>query len=250
MSEFRQQLKEYWRYTRSPFQSTVIVIPVIFLYEIGIFFFNRSDMLGLRNGADVLLRYFFGMFGAYGFYAFAISLFVIILFVLWLEYTREGDFQLQPRFIGGMALEGSIYGALLFILISRFAAIELQTGTLLQVSVFQQVILALGAGIYEEFVFRVLIISGVTLLLVNVAGWRRWGALIVASLVSAFVFSSFHYIGYYGDVFQMRSFLLRAFAGVILSAMYILRGFGVTVYAHIVYDLIIILFIAKPVEGI
>ncbi len=245
MNAFKEQLAAYWTYARSPFQSTVIVVPVLLIYELGVFFFNRSDMLGLRNGADVLLRYFFGWFGVYGFYAFAISLLIILLVVLWLEYTREGALELRPRFLGAMLLEGGLYGALLFVLLSRFASLELQRGGSGGISVVQQIILALGAGIYEEFVFRVLIISGVTMLLVSVAQWQRWGAYVVAGLVSALVFSAFHYIGYYGEIFQMRSFLLRGLAGLLLSLMYILRGFGVTVYAHIVYDLIVILFVAQ-----
>ena len=69
-------------------------------------------------------------------------------------------------------------------------------------SIIQQVTLAIGAGIYEEFLFRVLLIYGLNRILGFIFQWsvniRRWGAMIVA----AGIFSAFHFIGEYGDYFS------------------------------------------------
>jgi len=241
MPDWKARFGEYWRYTRFPFQNILIVLPVIFAYELGIFFFNRSDMHGLRNGADVLLRYFLGLAGVYGFYAFAVSLMLIVLVVLWLEYQREGRLELRPAYFGGMLLESLLYGLVLFVLLSRFTAVDLQVIDPVGISTTQRIVLAFGAGVYEEFVFRVLIISGIALLLRNGAGWKPWSAAVIGILFSAVIFSMFHYVGEYGEVFQARTFIIRSFAGVMLSVLYVLRGFGITVYSHIIYDLIIIL---------
>ena len=107
-------------------------------------------------------------------------------------------------------------------------------------SIIQQVTLAIGAGIYEEFLFRVLLIYGLNGILGFIFQWsvniRRWGAMIVA----AGIFSAFHFIGEYGDYFSLDLFLLRFFAGLVLGIVYFVRGFGITAYAHSIYDLIVL----------
>ncbi|MCF7805235.1 MAG: CPBP family intramembrane metalloprotease [Candidatus Marinimicrobia bacterium] len=241
--QFLDGLKQYWDYTRSPYQSIILILPIIVAYEFGLFLFNKSDVTGIRNGADVLLRYFYSLFGLYGFYAFALSLFIIILFALWLEHQRGGDFQIRPKYFLGMLGESLLFGAILFVLLSKIAAVDIQAGTPGNISTVQEIVLALGAGVYEEFVFRVLVVSGVAWILTSLVKWNNISANLVAVLLSAIVFAGFHYVGLYGDAFQNRTFLLRVFAGVLLSGLYVLRGFGITAYSHIFYDLIIILFV-------
>ena len=242
---WQQTLQDYWNYSRSPFQSILLILPVIVAYEIGIFLFNRSDVTGLRNGADVLLRHFFGIFGVSGFYAFGLSLLLIVFFVLWLEYQREGQFEIVPKYVVWMLLESLVFGFVLFVLLTKVSTIGLQINPSDGLSVFHRLVLSLGAGVYEEFVFRVLIVSGVVIILTRLVKWERWSASIAAVLISALLFSWFHYVGEYGDIFQLKTFLLRTFAGVLLSVLYVLRGFGITAYAHIFYDVIVLFFVAQ-----
>ncbi|HKJ66513.1 MAG TPA: CPBP family glutamic-type intramembrane protease [bacterium] len=244
-NRLNQALKDYAAYTRSPLQSVIFVLPVFLLYEGGLFLFNRSDVTGIRNGADVLLRQFYGLFGLYGFYAFAVSLLGILLFTFWLEYQREEKISLQPNYFLGMLGESVIYGVILFIFLSKIAAIDLQVAPVLELQTIQQLVLAMGAGIYEELVFRVLIVSGIATLMIVVARWKIHGAYGLGILLSALVFSWFHYVGIYGDSFQVRTFLLRTIAGIVLSVLYVFRGFGITAYTHIFYDFIIILFVSN-----
>jgi hypothetical protein len=49
-----------------------------------------------------------------------------------------------------------------------------------------------------------------------------------------------HYIGMAGDSFSMNTFLFRAVAGFVLSAIFIFRGLGIAVYTHAIYDILII----------
>ncbi len=44
--------------------------------------------------------------------------------------------------------------------------------------------------------------------------------------VGALVFSAFHYIGPYGDPLELPSFTFRTLAGLVFSALYLIRGFG------------------------
>lgn len=104
------------------------------------------------------------------------------------------------------------------------------------------VVLSLGAGIYEELVFRVLLVGGLFGVFRSSGVGRRPAALFAAGL-AALVFSGFHYIGQYGDPFSVSSFLFRFLAGLAFSVLFLIRGFGVTAWTHALYD--VILFLAR-----
>jgi membrane protease YdiL (CAAX protease family) len=100
---------------------------------------------------------------------------------------------------------------------------------------------ALGAGIYEELLFRVLLVGGLAVFARRVLGWRPMPAGVLAALVGAMIFSAFHYIGPYGDPFSLPTFVFRLIAGLLFSAMYLVRGFGITAWTHALYDVFLIL---------
>jgi len=97
-----------------------------------------------------------------------------------------------------------------------------------------------GAGIYEEFLFRVLLIAGVSAIFGFIFQWshkmRKWMAMVFA----AGIFSYFHFIGEYGDYFSFNIFMIRFLAGIILGTIYFFRGFGITAWSHAIYDLIVL----------
>jgi len=99
----------------------------------------------------------------------------------------------------------------------------------------------LGAGIYEELLFRLILLWGMAWLI------RRWwaapkGSLLLAVLVSSLIFASAHYIGRAGETFQWFSFLFRFVAGVFFSILFIYRGFGIAAGTHAAYDILLGLF--------
>ena len=104
----------------------------------------------------------------------------------------------------------------------------------------QQFVLAIGAGIYEEFVFRVILITGMIYVLGFVFQWTSLAKKVGAVFISAILFSIFHFIGPYGDSPQIDLFSIRFMAGLILGTIYVIRGFGVTAYTHTIYDLFVL----------
>jgi len=105
-----------------------------------------------------------------------------------------------------------------------------------------QIVMSTGAGIYEEFVFRVLLVSGIFVFL----RWLRpaWSSALtygIAAIGAAAVFSGFHYIGAYGDPLELSSFTFRFMAGLVLNGLYITRGFGIAVWSHALYDVLVAL---------
>jgi membrane protease YdiL (CAAX protease family) len=100
--------------------------------------------------------------------------------------------------------------------------------------------MAIGAGLYEELLFRVIIVA----LLAN--GFRLLGASRVvggalATVIGALLFSAFHYIGAFGDPLRLESFVFRTIAGLAFSALYLLRGFGITAWTHALYDVAVLM---------
>src|SRR6266545_1234482 len=102
-----------------------------------------------------------------------------------------------------------------------------------------QLMVSLGAGIYEELLFRVLIVGVLAWLARRVLGWGPVAAGVFATVTGALVFSLFHYIGPYGDQLRLASFAFRAIAGVLFSGLYLTRGFGITAWTHALYDVLV-----------
>ena len=230
-------MNSYWRSTRSPLYSFLFTIPLFFIYEIGIFLTSSDDMFILRNGADALMRQILATFGIVGLYWVGAIFFIgiIITFILQRKYWEET--QIHSDYFLLMMMESIAWSALIYFLMSNVYLLLMNpTGSML----VQQVTLAVGAGIYEEFLFRVLLIAGISVILGFIFQWsdksRNWAAMVIA----AGIFSSFHFIGEYGDFFSFNIFMVRFLAGIVLGALYFLRGFGITAWSHAVYDLIVL----------
>jgi hypothetical protein len=72
-------------------------------------------------------------------------------------------------------------------------------------------------------------------------GWKPVASGVFATIIGAFIFSAFHYIGPFGDPLELNSFVFRTVSGLLLSALYLLRGFGITAWTHALYDVILAL---------
>tara|TARA_B100002052_G_scaffold72863_1_gene66015 strand:- start:303 stop:1019 length:717 start_codon:yes stop_codon:yes gene_type:complete len=228
----------YFIQTRSSFYSFLFTIPLFIIYEIGIIFLSKDDIIVVRNGADFLMRAVlesFGIFGLYGLGAIFIIGF-IVTYVFFLKDKDSSDIKTEYLFI--MVFESVVWAIILYIVMSKFMILLMIP---IGKAILQQVILAVGAGIYEEFLFRVFLISGLSSIIRFIFLWDEKGSNIAGLIIAAAIFSGFHFMGEYGDYFTMELFLLRFFAGIVLGILYYVRGFGITAYAHSIYDLIVLI---------
>ena len=104
----------------------------------------------------------------------------------------------------------------------------------------EQFYLAIGAGIWEELFFRVGVLGLCLNFLTKIIKYSEIFSALIAILFAAVLFSLFHYIGPFGDIFTYKSFYIRTWAGIFLGFLYLFRGLGITVYTHIFYDMAII----------
>ena len=231
-------IKRYIKDSKSPLYSLIFIAPVLIGYEILLFTLNQSDIEGIRNGADVLIRRIFHHFNIYGFY-FVGFLVLLSLFLAFQYRLKKGkSVKLKFNYFLLMLLESFFYAFLLIVILNKSNNI-LSAPAILNTKL-HLLIMALGAGIYEEFVFRVIMIGAGLFFFNKLLRWNQTTSKILAIIFASILFSIFHYIGEFGDVFLWRSFFLRTIAGLLLSVLYITRGYGITAYTHTIYDLIIV----------
>ena len=229
--------RSYFINTRSPLYSFLFTIPLFFIYEIGVLFSSTTEMISMRNGADALMRQILSALGIHGFYWIGGIFFIGFVVVYFYQKQYWNEVEVEAKYLILMMFESVIWSIGLYIFMSNVYVLLMTPSRAFMV---QQVILAVGAGIYEEFLFRVLLITGIAGILGFIFQWsealRNW----IAMIIAAGVFSSFHFIGEFGDYFSFNIFMIRLFAGIVLGTLYFMRGFGITAWAHSIYDLIIL----------
>ena len=224
--------------SKTSFYSFLFTLPLFFLYEINILFLSWDDILVVRNGADFLMRNILESFDIYGLYGLGLVFFLGLL-VTYIFFIKEDQQQeVNVNFLFIMLAESMLWSVVLYFLLFKFMVLLMNP---VGKTILQQVTLAIGAGIYEEFLFRVLLIAGLSGILGFVFMWDKTFKNIIAVVLSGGIFSAFHFMGEYGDFFSMELFLIRFFAGLILGVLYIYRGFGITAYTHSIYDLIVLI---------
>jgi hypothetical protein len=234
--------RSYWKASREPRYSLTLAFPLLLLYEGLSLFLTQSAVAGVRNGADVLLKVMFVTFGGrHGLIIFGALLCGAGVWLIVRDLSRHPG-PVRPVILGTMLVE-SVVCATLFGFVAASLTAMLLPGPLAAgtgadfagLPLGTQLVVSLGAGIYEELVFRVLLVSGLTAIGVRL-GWNRSVAVGAAVVASALIFSGFHYIGPFGDPLTLPSFTFRSIAGVMFSGLYVARGFGITAWTHALYD--------------
>jgi hypothetical protein len=232
---------KYFGATLHPWSCLIFVLPLLALYEGGVLWLGAAQPEALRNGADTWLRWALDAFGLTQLYWAPAILAALLIAWGWL---RSGD---RPNDLTGlwvgMILESVIYAvglwriSLILRPVLEGFGIKLAYPSEIEPA-FEQIISFLGAGIYEEVLFRLILFSGLVWLLGTAEVPRRM-ALILAGVTSAVVFSSAHHAGPYGEPFDAYIFLFRTVAGLYFTVIYQLRGFGIAVGAHAFYDVLV-----------
>lgn len=235
-------LRGYWSAARQARYALLFALPLLLLYEGLSFAITQSAFAGIRNGADVLLKTLFvALGGGRGLAVFTLVLVAVGGWLVWRDW-RAHPGALDRRYFGLMLAESVVYAALFGGVVSTLTSLLLspvlsavQAAEPVVLSLTSQLVLSLGAGIYEELLFRVLLVSGMLAIGIRL-GWKRPTAVAVAIVGSALIFSAFHYVGPMGDPFALASFTFRAIAGLLLSGLYVARGFGIAAWTHALYD--------------
>lgn len=146
-------------------------------------------------------------------------------------------------YIGFMFLECLVYGLLFGVAVGSVTELFLTPtpGQMLQTSRLGLLSMNLGAGIYEEFLFRLVTLSGVVAFLRRSGVANKQIVLGSAILISSVTFAWFHYLDVFGEVFNSADFAFRLVAGVAFSGLFLARGYGIVACTHSFYNVFLML---------
>jgi hypothetical protein len=239
----------YFTVSRSHRYSVLFALPLLVGYEALAALLAEPGKGELRNGADALLRAAFtAVAGPRG---NAIFMAAIILLGVGLvirdkranrDQYRAGVFALMLAESAVLAgAFGVIVGVTTAKLLGSMHALMIAPAPLTTMPWPTRLMLSLGAGLYEELFFRVLLVTGIAAGARLALGFGKKASGVIAAVVGAFIFSAFHYIGPYGDQLQLQSFVFRMLSGLAFSGLYLVRGFGITAWTHALYDAFLLL---------
>jgi hypothetical protein len=230
----------YLKATRHPWACLLFLLPLLAAYEGGVLWLGGGRGAALRNGADAWLRWGLETFGVTQVYAAPAA--VLLVLMLW-SWWRWEDRPADPvTAFFGMAFESVLFAVLLWQFSRNFGPILDHFGVRLQIDVQKasagQVITYVGAGIYEEVLFRLGLFVGLCVLL-RVVLLPGIVAVPLAGFAGAVLFAAAHHVGPYGEPVQPYVFLFRALAGLYFTLLFVGRGFGIAVGAHAGYDVLV-----------
>jgi membrane protease YdiL (CAAX protease family) len=114
-------------------------------------------------------------------------------------------------------------------------------------SLWADIITGIGAGIYEELIFRLILICLLMIIFQDILRIDKINSIILSILISAALFSASHHVDFLSgqlnqhDPFSFTKFLFRVIAGVYFAVLFAIRGFGITAATHAFYDIIAVL---------
>jgi hypothetical protein len=238
-------MSKYFELTRKHSYSLLFALPLLVAYEAGAAAI-AGDASGMRNGADVLLRMLLAAGGVHGTMALAAALAVVGAALIARERRRE-KVPLKAGYFAGMTAESVLYALLFGVVVGSATSwvlggfrLAADGGAMQRLPMRDGIVLSLGAGLYEELVFRVILVGGL-LYVFKQAGVGRTAGRVWAALLAALLFSAFHYVGPYAYPLELSSFTFRFLAGLAFNVLFIARGFGITAWTHALYDIFLLL---------
>ena len=237
-------LQNYFHRSELPLICLSFLLPMIVLYEIGTHYF-ASDWqrhTETRVLAFNLLRQFMAMFGATGRY---LPCFAVLFILLTWHIARRDRWQLHLGTNFLMCIESAL-------LALPILAIGTIVGHYLPLyapgsSWTAGLVLALGAGIYEELVFRLIAFTLLNIFLVDMLRMdKRWAYLLIV-VASSILFALYHYWSPQSAPFRWSDCIFRTVCGGYFGVLFLTRGFGITAGTHAVYD--IYFFTARVLVG-
>ncbi|MEZ4454048.1 MAG: CPBP family intramembrane glutamic endopeptidase [Nannocystaceae bacterium] len=222
---------------QDPFTSAILIFPLFVTYQIGIL--SRGGRG--QNGVDFVTKALIELCERdLGNYLLTLGAMAAAYLAILVILRRYGSF--SPRAFLPMLAESTFYaltmGTLIVFVITHAVDVVPRLAIAGGFQPVDILVIAAGAGLHEELIFRLIGMGGVGWLLAGITGRRR--AWIAALVISSVVFSLAHHIGPAGEPFTFDAFLYRALAGAFFAIVYQLRGFAVAAWTHALYDVYVL----------
>jgi len=242
--------EDYWSDTRRPLTSLLFLLPWIAVYEIGVVMLSQPGSDGLRNGADYWLRSLLASSGAGQ--ILLLPMLVIAILLSW-HLIRRYPWTVRVETQVGMLAESLLLAVALVAVgqLHHLLFVNLQPpdndSQLLAIDgPLTHAVSYIGAGVYEEVMFRLMLVPAAFGLFRVMEFPSRWAAA-MAAISTSFIFALAHHVGPAADAFNLFTFSFRGAAGLFFATVFFVRGFGITVGCHAAYDLLIGVFLATEI---
>jgi membrane protease YdiL (CAAX protease family) len=207
------------------------------LYELGVARLTPESGESLRAGVELWLRRWLDQTGELPLVIIpATAAGLLLLWTLW----RWSDRPNHPfAAVFGIAVEGVVFGLALWALCLHAPAILDRAGlvTIALGSPDPRLVTYVGVGIYEEVIFRLIAFAWLARALRTVL-FPGIAAIPIAILASSALFALAHHF-VQTDPFVPSVFFMRMLIGTYCAILFWLRGLGVAIGAHIVYDAVV-----------
>lgn len=258
----------YLERTSRPVYALVFLLPFIVFYELGTVLINTDllDQSQVRVVTFVWLQRALEYIGLGGKFAWVMPPLFVVVVLIGLQTASRKSWRFYFDDIGPMFIECAVLAVpliVLSLLLNSSRTVPPQTSAYLDLSgktvpfgvplassisagpsVLADIVTGVGAGIYEELVFRLILICLLMMLFQDVLRFGHSHSIVFSIIVSAALFSAHHHIvildgrlGFLAPI-NLTVFIFRTVAGVYFAVLYAMRGFGITAGTHACYDII------------
>lgn len=232
----------YFFLSRQPWQILCLLLPLIVAYEAGsvLFLSSPSGEIDRTVSAQSIMARAFDMFGPAGIHLPGVTMVVVLL--CWNLMIR-GSWKIRWGVLAGMAAESAIWTFPLLVLVALLgppAFAQTGAGDPQQWSLGARFTISVGAGLYEELLFRMVAIAAAHFVMVDLFRASQRVGSVSAVLIAALAFGVYH-TGL--DPIQPGWLLFYTAAGIYFGTLFMARGFGIAVATHAVYDIIALVII-------
>ncbi len=245
-------LPTYYDLSQKPLQVLVFLLPLIVLYELGVFFFVRGDI-----EARSMLKGFFQQvgIGQAGYYLPGVA---VVVLLLTMHFVQRETWKIHTRLLPMMWIE-SIVLALPILLFAIVFLRQPATGAMTPATAMlaaagsssspgwqAMMVYSIGAGIYEELLFRVIGIAIIHTVAIDLLALPKHVGELAAIGITALLFAFYHFLPIQAGVIpqmfttHIRKTIFYLLAGVYLACIYIYRGFGIAAASHAMYDVMVV----------
>ncbi|MCS7016393.1 MAG: CPBP family intramembrane metalloprotease [Gemmatales bacterium] len=228
----------YFQATLHPWIAGSFVLALLFGYELGVRLSSAGDDLPWRTGLDAGLRLLLRQRGSSSLEWLPSAVLGVSLLCYSCRRWKERPRQSIETW-SAMMVE-SILLALPLLFLARLCGAEAITSIAPEDSARNTsralLLASIGAGVYEEVMFRWFLISCLMVLLRGFG--LEWGCrLSLAWGLSAFLFALAHHLPPFQEPYHKTVFLFRFLAGAYFALLYWFRGLGIAAGVHACYDM-------------
>lgn len=227
----------YASLSTQPLYVLVFLLPLVLFYEAGSAIWLRDASTGARQEifAHRLMNDFFQLFGAGGIFLPGVAMIVVLL--VWHVLLRD-PWKVRWPVLVVMLVESILWTLPLLVLAQMVsaaarAAAEAGVDQIAALPWEGRAAVAIGAGLYEEMLFRMVAIAGLHFVLVDLLGVKETPGRVTAITLAALAFALYHQ--------DASGFAFYLLAGLYFGGVYVWRGFGIVVAVHAIYDLVALL---------